>query len=219
MDTYIESIIVCKDPFFLTDLGGKSFKALVRKANAYQRNHMLQVMLADPSFFLQNAKAFEFVCSKYKRSITDMNTEEERMQAFNICKEHLSVKIDSFIKAYDSAPSQLPALDLSESSDFIEILSEHIVPYATITNDRYDTQVIAFMLKFWDACTVKQFHLYHIQRYLNDFKFQVRERGGEDFLVEQVEAKQLAYLLQQVKALRLDTQGELELEAVEASEL
>lgn len=73
----------------MTELGGKAFKTVVRKANAYQRQEMLKLMLADPEFYLKNSKAFEFVCTKYKRSITDMNTEEERMQAFNACRHYL----------------------------------------------------------------------------------------------------------------------------------
>lgn len=54
------------------------------------------------------------------------------------------------------------------------------MPYATISNDRFDVNVIQFLLRFWDSAIIKQFHLYHIQRYLNDFKFQIRERSASD---------------------------------------
>ena len=65
VDLYIDKMLKSKDPFFHTDLGAKAFKAVVKKANAYQRHQMLRLMLEDPEFFLPNSKAFEFVCSKY----------------------------------------------------------------------------------------------------------------------------------------------------------
>ena len=154
-----------------------------------------------------------------------MNTEDERLQAFNICKEYLSKKIDAFIASYESNPEspQSPS-DLAESRDFIEVLSVHVVPYAILTNDLYDIKVIEFMLKFWEACTIKQFHLYHIMRYLNDFKYQAKgleEDQALQELVKKVEEKQLEYLLQQIKSQKLDTLNELEseLSTVESQEL
>lgn len=101
-----------------------------------------------------------------------------------------------------------------EENEFVQLIGEYIINYANITNDVYDVNVIKFVLKFWDACMLKQFHQYSLLRYLNDFRFQVSSDQLKtpelDALVEEVKQKQTDYLMQQLKNLQLDTSGDLE---------
>jgi hypothetical protein len=100
VDAFIQDIIAKKDPFLHSELGANSFQMFIKKANAYQRLRAFQLLIKDPKFYLRNSKAFEYLISKYKRSITDMNTEEERMQAYHACKEYLKELMDEYTKNY-----------------------------------------------------------------------------------------------------------------------
>jgi hypothetical protein len=79
-----------------TALGFQSFNIFKRIINALQEHRIIKIFLSDHKYYLRNYNIFKFMCSKMKRSLTDLNSEEERLLAYDQCKEYLKIRCDSY---------------------------------------------------------------------------------------------------------------------------
>jgi hypothetical protein len=161
MDYFLDNVLSKKHPILHTPLGLRTFNSFERKATPRYKYKATRIMVKDPDFYFYNYYAFNLMLSKYKRSYTDLNNEEERIESFEACK----LWLHRYIKSRKHFSEEV----------LYDIVGQYLIVYVETVAGEQDTEIVKFIIDYWDSCFLKEYHTHSFMRYLTSYRF-----SGED---------------------------------------